>query len=232
MQPEIPQTAAPAENEAALQTLPDVTQTESAPAPVAPLEATEASHTERRGQRVLRTSPAVLISCGILFVSLIFLLNLMTQTGTTGAPEEVARTNAPSPEPSVQAAPAVEVASVVPQETEKKAPQPAPTATPVVKETQAPAKPQPDAAKPPSEDGFSLQIGSYNALAQARERVDELGAAGVSAYVAQVEIPKRGTWYRVQVGHFGSREEASRYGTQLRSKGAVADFIITPSKAS
>jgi len=185
----------------------------------------------------------VLVACGVAFISLIFLLNLVAQTGTTSAPEKVARTNAPEPKASAQAAtapPATEVASLPPKEnvrvTEKPAAQPTPTPTPAptpaVKETQAPRTPQPDGAAPEGQDGFTLQIGSYNALAQAQGRVNELGAAGVSAYVARVEIPKRGTWYRVQVGHFGTREEASRYGTQLRSKGAVADFIITASKPS
>lgn len=245
MRPEIPQTAAPDENQAALQTLPPVEQAESEPVPAATPEATEASHAARMGQRVLRTSPAVLILCGLVFISLIFLLNLMTQTGTSSAPEEVARTSAPAaePKPSAQVAttaPGRELASVAPKETEKQAPQPAPAATPAAtpeptpaaKETVAPPTPQPAPAAPQGQDGFALQIGSYNALGQAQERVNELSAAGVSAYVARVEIPKRGTWYRVQVGHFGSREEAARYGTQLRSKGTVADFIITPSKVS
>jgi DedD protein len=237
---------------------------QSAVIPVASLVASEAAHNERVGQRVMRTSPAALISCGLVFISLIFLLNLMTQTGTTsarrsvdqpaapdaqetkrtataGVPEPVARINAsaPEPKPSIQvatAAPASGVPSAAQQagarEAEKHAAQPAPAATPAVTDIKPPDTPKPNPATPQSEDRFTLQIGSYNALAQAQERVNELSAAGVTAYVARVEIPKRGTWYRVQVGHFGSREEANRQGTQLRSKGAVADFIVTPSKAS
>jgi cell division protein FtsN len=300
MRPEIPQTAAPDENEDDLLVLPALMPTKesvcedehvlavearpanpsnpSAPAalpgssegaqsaamPVASLEALATGHTERGGRRVMRASPAVLISCGLVFISLIFLLNLMMQTGTTSAhrgaespsapgsqetkqtttanaPEQVTRTNAPAPEPKpsipvATVAPASEVASVAPPAdagaTQSQAPQPAPASTPATTEIKPHDTPRPNPATPESEDGFTLQIGSYNAMAQAQERVSELGAAGVTAYVARVEIPKRGTWYRVQVGHFGSREEASRQGTQLRSKGAVADFIVTPSKAS
>lgn len=203
----------------------------------------------------------MLISCGLLFISLIFLLNLMTQTGTTSArhgaangaapdaspgrwtapadgPQKTAQANgsAPVPKPSVQTTAAAQTgaaASASPtantRETEKQASQP-PLAPPAVNETKSPAALAPNPANAQSEDGFTLQVGSYSALAQAQERVSKLGSVGVTAYVARVELPKRGTWYRVHAGHFSSREEAVRFGTQLRSRGAVADFIVTPSK--
>jgi cell division septation protein DedD len=283
MQPEIPQTAASDEHEAALpalispeeaasedetghtegpsaEQLPGVSENVEVAMPhVGPIEASEAEHHERTGLRVMRTSPAALIFCGLVFISLIFLLDFMTQTGTTSAqqsaaanaqgnvepspaaaPQQVAQTNTTAPEPApsvepvrvetpVQAAPDVPKEDAV--EPEKLPAQPAPN-PPAAVNQQASDAPQPDASAPPSEEGFTLQIGSYNEQTQAQERVDKLGSFGVKAYVARVEIPKRGTWYRVQTGHFSSREEAARYGTQLRSKGAVADFIVTPSKAA
>lgn len=83
---------------------------------------------------------------------------------------------------------------------------------------------QPDV---PQDGSFTVQVGSYNQLTQADERVARLKAAGLDARVAQVEIPKRGTWYRVQTGRFFTRDEATRYITQLRSKGLAQDGFIT-----
>jgi cell division protein FtsN len=74
--------------------------------------------------------------------------------------------------------------------------------------------------------GFTIQIGSYNVIEQANERVARLQAAGFDARVVAVELPKRGTWYRVQAGRFSSRDDAARYGADLKSKGAADNFII------
>jgi cell division protein FtsN len=73
---------------------------------------------------------------------------------------------------------------------------------------------------------LTVQVGSYNVIEQANERVARLQAAGFSARVATIELPKRGTWYRVQAGRFSNREEAARYGNELKSKGAADSFII------
>jgi cell division septation protein DedD len=75
--------------------------------------------------------------------------------------------------------------------------------------------------------GLTLQLGSYNVIEQANERLAKLRAAGFEARVVAVELPKRGTWYRVQAGRFTSREEATRYGNELKAKGAADNFIVT-----
>ena len=49
----------------------------------------------------------------------------------------------------------------------------------------------------------------------------------VEARVVKAEIPGKGTWYRVQIGGFKSREEATNYANQLKGKGALQDYIIT-----
>ena len=221
----------------------------------APHEASPIVHENSSGMRVMRASPLTLIACGLVFLSLIFILDFTSLSGTRA--DQTALGPAPSnrqakdqtspavqqprPQPSAPVAqpqPAVETASIVPaveaapvvhkEDAEKQ--QPAPTPAPAA-DTQAVKVEPPPAQAPRGEDGFTLQIGSYNELSQAQERAAKLESAGVSAYVARVEIPRRGTWYRVQTGRFGNREEAVRYGTQLRSKGVVADFIVAPSKA-
>jgi DedD protein len=75
--------------------------------------------------------------------------------------------------------------------------------------------------------GLTLQVGSYSDIGQADARVESLKAAGFEGRVVSVEIPKRGTWYRVQVGRFADRAEAARFGEQMRGKGAAESVIVT-----
>ncbi len=95
---------------------------------------------------------------------------------------------------------------------------------------------KPDAAKPentgvpptPNRGGITLQVGSFNDRAQADDRVSRLKTAGVDARIVSANIPGRGTWHRVQVGRFVSREQAAGYASQLRGRGLVQDFLVTP----
>jgi cell division protein FtsN len=86
-------------------------------------------------------------------------------------------------------------------------------------------------AKPSQVDSgsgnFTVQVGSYSDSAQADERAASLRSAGFDARIVPVQLPKRGTWYRVQAGRFGTREEATRYGQQLRTQKLAAETIIT-----
>ena len=79
----------------------------------------------------------------------------------------------------------------------------------------------------PASGDWTIQIASFSAQTQAGARVASLKADGLPARVARGDIPGKGTWYRVQIGGFRSREEGQRYGNQLRSSGAIQDFIVT-----
>jgi len=92
-------------------------------------------------------------------------------------------------------------------------PKPAPTAPPV--------------APPVNRGNLTVQIGSFNDQAQANERAARLKSGGADARVVRADIPGKGTWYRVQVGGFASREEATSYGNQLKAKNLAQDFIVT-----
>ena len=244
-----------ARSEAASQALNHLRAIESAP------NATVAGNEfrTRSGLRVMRTSPLILISCGVVFAALIFLLDLRAQVDARAAQETgVSRTASNSPAKS-QTAPANVRQETVQANVPTAAPSPSATPAPtqeaaspasqnndeeLARQQSAPAAGQPDnegkasgveasRAEPSAAEGnYTLQVGSFNDLAEASERVAKLGSLGISAYVAKVEIPKRGIWYRVQTGSFSSREEAARYGAQLRSRGSVADFIITERRAT
>jgi cell division protein FtsN len=110
-------------------------------------------------------------------------------------------------------------------ETAKSEPQPtAPAAAPVAAPIVAPSAPVTE-QRPTG--NFTVQVGSYNNAAQADERAGHLRSSGVEARVVRADIPRRGTWYRVQAGSFASREDAARYAAELKGKGAADDSIIT-----
>mgnify|MGYP001359261945 CR=1 FL=1 len=79
----------------------------------------------------------------------------------------------------------------------------------------------------PNRGNLTLQVASFNDQSQANERAARLKSAGVEASVVRAEISGKGTWYRVQIGRFASREEAESFGKQLRTRGAVQEYIIT-----
>ncbi|MBC7931101.1 MAG: SPOR domain-containing protein [Rubrivivax sp.] len=136
------------------------------------------------------------------------------------------------------AQPATQPAELSIQMAEQTAPEPTPalpptpataqTATPDGDTTSAPAaaaREKSAESSPATEAKFTLQVGSFNVAAEAEARASSLKAVGVEARVAQVEIPKRGTWYRVQAGRFATREEAERNGRQLREKGLATSYL-------
>ncbi len=90
-----------------------------------------------------------------------------------------------------------------------------------------PASTTPPAVAPDNRGNLKVQIGSINDQAQADERAARLISAGFDARVVRADIPGKGTWYRVQVGGFASREEATNYGNQLKAKNLAQNFIVT-----
>lgn len=83
------------------------------------------------------------------------------------------------------------------------------------------------ATKTPTNGSLTIQAGSFSDQGQANDRAARLKSAGVDARVVKAELAGKGTWYRVQIGGFKTREDAVSYGNQLRAKGTVQDFIVT-----
>lgn len=81
---------------------------------------------------------------------------------------------------------------------------------------------------PASKQGsLTIQVASFNDQGQANERVNSLRSKGEDARSVKVDIPGKGTWYRVQIGGFKSREDAISHASQLKSKGILQDYIVT-----
>lgn len=162
-----------------------------------------------------------------------------TSAAPTYPPATVPSTE-PKPQEVKQTAPDTSK-SVVPNQTAANASQPAkpadnakpvsipPITAPIGKSgpSESP-KPVQSAAVPatPKQGSLTIQVASFGDQAQANERVTRLQSLGAQARVVKADISGK-TWYRVQVGGFKSREEATSYANKLKGQGAVQDFIIT-----
>jgi cell division septation protein DedD len=203
------------------------------------------------GRAWLRIVPLLLLLGTLVFFALYFLGNRMGNWGSK--PQELAAAN-PAPPETQSPAPAVapekaEPASSAPQTAAADSTAPAAkedTPAPAAKPSEPEAKPEPKpaasaqapvaapatapAAAPSAQQAvgnFTVQVGSYNNSAQADERAGRLRSGGIEARVVRAEIPHRGTWYRVQAGQFASRDEAARFASELKGKGAADSFLIT-----
>lgn len=73
---------------------------------------------------------------------------------------------------------------------------------------------------------YSIQVGSYQQMSEANGKVMEWKERGYPSYVMIADIPDRGRWYRVRIGGFASRADASRYLAKLKAKEQVDDALI------
>ena len=81
---------------------------------------------------------------------------------------------------------------------------------------------------------YTLNIASFRNKGNANRLMKELEDKGYEAFVEKANIPGKGTWYRVAVGRFSSREEALTFARGLKEKGVTYSFVrkITGSLAS
>jgi cell division septation protein DedD len=68
-----------------------------------------------------------------------------------------------------------------------------------------------------TEGKYTIQIGAFQNEEIAKKIVDELKSKGYDAFIKTVEISGKGTWHRVRIGTFKTREEAMLYGDKLKS---------------
>jgi len=78
----------------------------------------------------------------------------------------------------------------------------------------------------PKEIYYSLHIGSFKDLANAKERVELLAKKGEYAWWRKVNITGKGEWLRVYIGKMKSRAEAVNFGKKLKKDGVITSFIV------
>src|SRR5579875_339443 len=63
---------------------------------------------------------------------------------------------------------------------------------------------------------YTVQIGSYQKEEEAKRIMKSLMSKGYPAFIKAAEIPGKGTWYRIRIGTFKTREEAELYRDNLK----------------
>jgi cell division septation protein DedD len=80
----------------------------------------------------------------------------------------------------------------------------------------------------PNNGEFTIQIASFSDQVQANARSASLRPAGISgASVVRVDLPNIGIRYRVYIGAFATREEATSTAIQLQSQNIIQEYFVT-----
>lgn len=77
---------------------------------------------------------------------------------------------------------------------------------------------------------FTIQLGSYNSLDEAKQFAEGFTVRGYSPIINEVEIEGKGLWYRVSLGLFNTIEEAKAYVKQEQSLFSGQDHVISEIK--
>ncbi|MBN1103988.1 MAG: SPOR domain-containing protein, partial [Deltaproteobacteria bacterium] len=137
--------------------------------------------------------------------------------------------DANKPEPPADVTPQAEAGKVTPPPPvaeKESAPEPATPQVPPMPRPEQIAKqlPGPEAlVKPPagtappvvvSPTPFSLYLGSFHSLDQARRAISTYSEKGISPYWVRVDLGEKGVWWRIFAGQFKNQEEAEKFGVE------------------
>lgn len=88
------------------------------------------------------------------------------------------------------------------------------------------SSPGPAAVSPKKQPArYTIQIAAVKDRSTAEALTDRLKRKGYPVFILPHVIPKRGTWYRVRVGHFTKREAAQEMASQLSRKEDLTTYI-------
>ncbi|MFQ5781313.1 MAG: SPOR domain-containing protein, partial [Nitrospiria bacterium] len=83
------------------------------------------------------------------------------------------------------------------------------------------------ASTPPSKSAakkYAVQVASFSKKKGADGLAEKLRKRGFDAYVVSQEIPQKGRWYRVRIGHYSSRAEAKKVADRIRKAEKLDPF--------
>jgi len=88
----------------------------------------------------------------------------------------------------------------------------------------APASPLSPAPAAPGKP-FTVQVSAVKTEEEARHLLDKLRQRGYAAYIEPISIPDKGTWYRVRMGEYPSKEFARSTMDRLQKDGFKPDVV-------
>ncbi len=78
-----------------------------------------------------------------------------------------------------------------------------------------------------ADGSWTVQLSAYQDRAEADRFAAGLRDKGYAPYIVEANIAGKGTWYRVRMGRFGSKDAASRYMDDFRRETAM-NAMVTP----
>ncbi|XXF81103.1 SPOR domain-containing protein [Myxococcaceae bacterium GXIMD 01537] len=91
----------------------------------------------------------------------------------------------------------------------------------IARATQQPAQP----AETVKGGAFTLQLSAFQNRPEADRFSARLRDRGYAPYIVAAEVPKKGTWYRVRMGSFSSKEAAARYLADFKRETQLEAFV-------
>ncbi len=77
---------------------------------------------------------------------------------------------------------------------------------------------------------YTIQLGSYNSMAEAKEFAEGFTVRGYNPIINEVVIPEKGTWYRVSLGIFDTVAAAKEYIKKEASLFQGQDHVVSEIK--
>ena len=74
---------------------------------------------------------------------------------------------------------------------------------------------------------YTLHLASYkNFINTMKDCVELSELTTKNVFVKKIEIPEKGTWFRLYIGEYHSRDEAFHFGEKLKKNGTVNYFAV------
>ncbi|MDA0981806.1 MAG: SPOR domain-containing protein [Proteobacteria bacterium] len=94
-----------------------------------------------------------------------------------------------------------------------------------LKDSAKPAKTPPEAAKAEPRAIYYIQAGAFENPADADHQKAKLALLGLEAAVEPINLPDKGTWYRVRLGPYARIDELNRVRQSLTQNGIEASLV-------
>ena len=75
---------------------------------------------------------------------------------------------------------------------------------------------------------FTLQVGSYPTVAEAKARLQELKPKGLTGWIKAAEVAGKGKHFRVYAGGFKTKAQAEEAGKSYVIKDWIDSFVVVP----
>jgi hypothetical protein len=73
---------------------------------------------------------------------------------------------------------------------------------------------------------YTVQLEATQELGIAQEKVKGFKGQGLDAYIVKIDVQGKGTFYRIRVGNFPTKADASKYAADLQRLGFSSEFFI------